>query len=421
MSVRAAGAPTEQATPQWRTSTGAPVQTNRHLDKVLAIGFAKLQIKPCAKTSMNTPGPSAEDDAELLVNLWEDMQEEDLHDFADQVNFGESHAGIWSERQTGVLTTAFEKFYEKYVVREKSIPHDVIKPLIAKLNKGDPAEKIATPKNVRDWIKSATLDRRNDKSETTPEYFTERQRGILDEALKEHLESKRHFFDPLMINRVIGDLNALGEPKVADEANVKRWFGEHRGRASKTKNRKEGAEKTRPRFSEAQLKILHAAYNSLHVAGKTTRLLDTTKKDLMDQLNAIPDGKVITDTDQIRSWFQGQDRIRKKNNVASDPGDVEAQFRMLISTHDMESQKLDKLKYSGDPEMRRALEAVYQKYMHNDDVDDDTMVREVFETLKIPPLQNNIRPALAWFKQRREVENLDNQIAELRKELGDGS
>ena len=59
--------------------------------------------------------------------------------------------------------------------------------------------------------------------------------------------------------------------------------------------------------------------------------------------------------------------------------------------------------------------------MHNDDVDDDTMVREVFETLKIPPLQNNIRPALAWFKQRREVENLDNQIAELRKELGDGS
>ena len=53
MSVRAAGAPAagvQPPEPQCRVSIGAPVQANRRLDEVLAIGFAKLQIKPCADT-----------------------------------------------------------------------------------------------------------------------------------------------------------------------------------------------------------------------------------------------------------------------------------------------------------------------------------------------------------------------------------
>ena len=49
------------------------------------------------------------------------------------------------------------------------------------------------------------------------------------------------------------------------------------------------------------------------------------------------------------------------------------------------------------------------------------MAREALQTLKIPVNYNNIRPALAWFKQRRKVEDSDSQIAELSLELGEGS
>ena len=372
MSVRAASAPTpgaRQSKPQCRVSIGAPVRANRRLDKVLAVGFAKLQIKPRAKTSMQEP--SAQDDAELLVGLWEYMQEEEeLHNLAGQVNFGESHEAIWSERQTNVLTTAFENIYARYKAGEttKTIPDAIIKSLVAKLNQGDPAEKIATVKNVRDWIDFTLFKQRNDKSETKQERFSERQLQILERALEEHLKSKRRYFDPSMITRVINDLNFLGEPKVADEASVKRWFGGRTRRAKKKS--KVVDENTRRKFSPKQLAILQEAYNSLYVAGKNTFLLETTKKDLMGQLNAIaiPDGKVLTDTDPIINWFQKRDYESKNKNVASDPGDVEAQLRMLTSTHEMESQKLDGLKYSGDPEMRREFENVYERYKHNDDV-----------------------------------------------------
>ena len=53
MSVRAAGAPAAivQPKPQCRVSIGAPLQTNRRLDEVLAIGFAKMQLHSCADTA----------------------------------------------------------------------------------------------------------------------------------------------------------------------------------------------------------------------------------------------------------------------------------------------------------------------------------------------------------------------------------
>ena len=239
MSVRAAGAPAAiaQSKSQWRASTGAPVQSTRRLDKVLAIGFAKITLNPCAKTSMMQPAPgdlTPDDQASADIQLDEWLQdvladppgdqlptfpqtreEDELDELVeagaldgiDDIPHGPDSAPAEGDELVDALD---DEFLSDFGQHSDQLDESVVSPDVLPESQEVPGSSSENP--------FTTGYQR--------ERYTPRQKHLLDEFFKgiKGMDEKLPVLKKEEIERLLVKLNSEAEDKVANEPGVRHWL-----------------------------------------------------------------------------------------------------------------------------------------------------------------------------------------------------
>jgi hypothetical protein len=252
MSVRAAGAPAAiaQSKSQWRASTGAPVQSTRRLDKVLAIGFAKITLNHCAKTSMMEPAPGdlTPDDqasADIQLDQWLDdvltnppddqlptltfrtiREDDELDELVeagalDDIAHEPDSAPVEGEELVDALHDEFLGDFEQH---GNQLDESVVSP-----NVPSKSQKVPGSSSEKSSTTGGNMDR-----------YTQRQLHILEEFFTsvKGMDAKLPKLRREEIESLLMNLNDRAEDKVANEIGVRDWL--NRNNALENNIRKRG-------------------------------------------------------------------------------------------------------------------------------------------------------------------------------------
>ena len=449
MSVRAPAAGVQPPEPQCRVSIGAPVQANRRLDEVLAVGFAKLQIKPCAETSMQEPsserpGPSSErpefdinfDDADLADFLDGDQAASDVDDDVDDGVDVDALADIaddeqvadvmsatkWSERQQAILQKLFDAHYladdRKEKIRIKDV---VVEAVLAKINDTRDSETEMTKKELKKWLQSKRRILRNPRDIFQyNNHFSKAQIDILTARYMSYFANKPPNTPPVSISGeewadIINEVNQHGK-KQADQTAIRTWWGrlrKNRGNASDVPMLPTARKDER--IPKQQVEILKQFSNRVIKIDGRIKIPKLVEAELLQRLNT-PDQKPVSRSLMLK-WFNQKGHHLDPNNTSNDQASM---LQALIVRFEIAHDDFQQTFYATkeNPRIKQVgdmLEEVFQDYKDNRNIEFETIREEVLNRLNqdspvITSRQLTEQNVAKWYQKRRIVYDLEEQL-----------